>query len=212
MIEKLLDVEGPFIGFLDKAGQLIVLSGLWILGCVPIITIGTSTAALYYAVIKSVRRGQGSAVKEFWKSYRANLSRGIPITVTAAALGVLLMMDLGILQGQEKSFLAGGALIGIVLLIFTCIYTGPILSRFHLRITEVWKLAFVMSLRFAHYSLLLLSGTAILIMLQIYVLPIPTALILPGVWCYLTTFLIEKALRRFMPEKEENDNTWYYET
>lgn len=212
MIKEILNTEGPLIGFLDKTGQLIGLSVLWLLGCVPLVTVGTSTAALYYAVIKSVRRGQGSAVKEFWKSYRANLARGIPITVTAAAAGFLLAMNLGILQGQEKSILSGGALICFALLTFACVYIGPVLSRFALKITEVWKLAFVMSLRFWHRTLLLLAGSAIAIALQVYVLPVPTVFLLPGVCCYLSTFLIEKALRRYMPEKEENDNAWYYET
>lgn len=212
MIKEILNSEGPFIGFLDKTGQLIGLSVLWILGCVPLVTIGSSTAALYYAVIKSVRRGQGSALKEFWRSYRANLVRGIPITVTAAAVGLLLAMNLGILQGQQKSILSGGALICFVMLVFASVYIGPVLSRFTLKITEVWKLAFVMSLRFWHHTLLLLSGAAITVALQIYVLPVPAVFLLPGVCCYLSTFLIEKALRRYMPEKEENNNAWYYET
>lgn len=212
MIRDILNTEGPVIGFLDKIGQLIALSVLWLLGCVPQVTIATSTAALYYAVIKSVRRGQGSALKEFWKSYRENLGRGILITLTATVIGALLALNLVILQGQEKSFLSGGALSLTVLLLFACVYIGPILSRFRMKIMDVWKLAFVMSIRFIGYTLLLVAGAVAVTALQLIVLPIPTVVILPGVCCYLATFPIEKALRRFMPEKEENDNAWYYET
>lgn len=208
MMKDILNVEGPVMGFLDKAGQLIMLSVLWMLGCVPVITAGTSTAALYYAVIKSVRRGHGSSVREFFRSYRANLVRGIGVTATAGLLAVSLV----ILRRQGSSILPGAALVGLILLGLTAVYLGPVLSRFRISFGEVWKLAFVMAVRFAHYALLLLAGTVVLVWLQIWVLPIPTALILPGAWCFLSTFVIEKALQSYMPEKEENDNAWYYET
>lgn len=212
MIKRILDSEGPVIGFLDQLGQLIALSVLWILGCIPLVTIGTSTAALYYAVIKSVRRGQGSAVQEFRRCYRENLGRGIAVTLTAAAAGALLALNFRILQGQENSLLSGGTLILAGLLLFACVYTGPVLSRFRLKVSEVWKLSFVMSLRFLPYTLLLVFAAAAAAALQIFVLPIPAAAVLPGVCCYLATYAVEPALRGFMPEKEEHDNAWYYET
>lgn len=208
MIKEILNVEGPVIGFLDKIGQLIVLSVLWLLGCVPVITVGTSTAALYYAVIKSVRRGHGSAVREFFRSYRANLGRGICVTATAGVLAAGLV----ILRGQGSGILSGIALTGMILLGSTAVYLGPVLSRFRISFGAVWKLAFVMSFQFAHYSLLLLAGTVALILLQFWVIPIAAVLILPGAWCFLSTFVMEKVLRSYMPEKAENDDAWYYES
>jgi len=44
MIRRLLDVEGPVIGFLDKLGQLILVSVLWLLGCVPLVTIAAANS------------------------------------------------------------------------------------------------------------------------------------------------------------------------
>lgn len=208
MIRKLLDVEGPVIGFLDKAGQLIALSVLWLLGCVPIVTVGTSCAALYYAVIKSVRRGQGSAVKEFFRCYRENLARGIAVTVLSAGAAALLVLC----ADRGNSLLSATAVLGALVLGFMWVYFGPILSRFRIPLDRVWKLTFVMALRFAHFAAPVLCGTVVLAALQIFVLPVPAALILPGAWCYVTTFPIEKALLGFMPGKKENDNAWYYET
>lgn len=211
MIEEILNIEGPFMRFLDKVGQLIALSVLWILGCVPVITIGTSTTALYYAVVKSVHHGQGSAVQEFWRSYRANLGRGVAVTVTTLALGGLLTWNLNVLQQQVNPLLSGAAVIGLILLCFAAVYICPVLSRFTLHVIDAWKLAFVMSLRYLHITLAVGAGFLLLLALQIYVLPIPTIALTPACWCFGTTFLIEKALRRYMPPKNENDNAWYYE-
>lgn len=212
MIKELFDADGKVVGFLDKGGRLIALGVLWLLGSLPIITIVPSTAALYYAVIKSIRRGQGSAFQEFRRSFRDNLLRGIPLSLTAVGLGAVLNLNLKILQGQSHRLLVWGTWILLCLILFSCVYVGPILSRFRLKYVDVWKLAFLMSLRHIHYTLLILVGAAAIMALQFYFLPIPTILILPGVCCYVATFPIEKALRCYMPEKKENDNAWYYET
>lgn len=212
MIKDLLNAEGPFIGFLDKVGQLIALSFLWLLGSLPLITLGTSTAAFYYGVIKSVRRGQGSAVQEFRRSYRANLGRGIVVTLTGGTLGSILMLNLRLLQGHTAPVLAGGAVLGLGLLACAAVYICPVLSRFSMNVWRAWMLAMVMSLRFLPVTLLILLAASVGAAAQIWFLPIPAMLVLPGAMCLLATFPMEKALRKYMPEKDENDNAWYYES
>ena len=116
MMEKIWNPEGPVMGFLEKCGQLIVLSVLWLLGCLPIVTVCTSNAALYYAVMKSVRRGQGSAVREFWRSYRMNLLGGSVLTILfAAAAAALMALSYQLSGGMYPVGVAG---IGWILILF----------------------------------------------------------------------------------------------
>ena len=212
MLKKWLNVEGPVIGFLDKTGQLIVLSALWLLGCVPVVTVGTSTAALYYAVVKAVRRGRGHAPGEFWRSYRANLGRGIGAWLPVLAVGALLAADMVILRGQARAFHTGALAALALMLAFLTVYLGPVLSRFSVKVTQVWRLAFVMAVRFWYWTaaILLLAGLAGA--LQFYVLPLPVIFILPGAGCMAASFPIERALRCYMPPKEEGDDAWYYDS
>ena len=72
--------SSQFSDFLERAGQIIILSILWLICCLPIITLGPSTAALYYAVVKSVRCQRGSFLHEFFSSFKANLLPGLPLT------------------------------------------------------------------------------------------------------------------------------------
>ena len=60
MIDRFFSTEGPVYRVLDKMGQMVVASVLWMLGCIPIVTIATSTTAFYYAIIKVVRRERGA--------------------------------------------------------------------------------------------------------------------------------------------------------
>ena len=213
MDKGVLDLEGPVFSVLDKIGQMVALSAVWIIGCIPVVTIATSTTALYYAVSKSIRRDCGSALKEFWSSYKANLKRGIPVTVAAAALAVLLEWNIGLLTGggQQNNFLLWGSIIASAVLAGSCVYICPVLSRFSMGVGKACRLAFVMAVRFLPYTVLILAAAVLVGYLQVFVLPMPTLILLPSVMCYFATFPVEKALLKFMPPKEENDDSWYYQ-
>ena len=78
-----------------------------------------------------------------------------------------------------------------------------------MKVTDVWKLSFVMAIRFLPLTALILLGAALGALAQFFLLPIPTLAILPGGMCLAATWPVEKALRHYMPPKED-DNAWYY--
>ena len=200
-MKKLLDIEGPVIGFLEKGGQLILLSVLWLIGCIPIFTACTSTAALYDAVMVTVRGEQGTAEKTFWLSFKRCFPAG-------CLLSLLLLAGFAIPEGicvlvLHKAY-PGGLLGGIMVLnAFVCLYAPAVLAAFRQGAMATWKRSFVLSLRFAHYTLLLLLGTVSLALLQIYVFPMGFCLVLPGAWCWCSSFLLERAMGRGAEEKDE---------
>jgi len=211
MMDRLLNIDGPLLAFLNKTGQLIALSALWLLCCIPLFTIPAATTALYYAVCKSIRFDTGSAVKEFIRSFRANLLRGMAAGIPPAALTALLMLNLRILNtGFSSNALRWANLAGLLLLLSASVYICPILSRFTMKTTDIWKLAFVMAVRFLPMTAMILAGAALGAAAQFYLLPIPALAIVPGAMTLAATWPMEKALRHYMPPKEENDTSWYY--
>lgn len=213
MEKGMLDLEGPIFSVMDKVGQMVILSVLWIIGCLPMVTIGTSTTALYYAVSKSIRRDCGAATKEFWASYKANLKRGIPVTVVIALVFALLEWNIGLLSVQEleSNFLLWGSVILLAVLAGTAVYICPVLSRFQMGAWKACRLAFVMAVKFLPYTVLILVSAVAVGYLQVFVLPVPALVLLPSGMCYAATFPVEKALLAFMPKREENDDSWYYQ-
>lgn len=204
MMKKIFDMDGPVMAFLDAAGQLIVLSFLWILGCIPIITICTSNAALYRAVMRSVRQGQGGAVREFYTSYQENLFRGIALTLLLVGLPVGLEAVSIFVMNSVIPY--GMVFVCMILDFFVLTYAGPVLSRCHCGIGDTLKLSFVMSLQYAHYTLLFLVGSAVLLVLTWQVLPMAMALIIPGLWTFGVTFLMEKVLGKYLPPDTDRDD------
>ena len=62
------------------------------------------------------------------------------------------------------------------------------------------------------YTVFLLLASGFLVYLYIYYVPILTIIILPSLWAFLSSFLIEKAMRKYMPEPKEGDEfSWLYE-
>ena len=62
---QLFSTDGIVYRFMTTTGNIILATILWIIGCIPVVTIGTSTAALYYTVVKSVRKDVGYVHSEF---------------------------------------------------------------------------------------------------------------------------------------------------
>ena len=62
---------------------------------------------------------------------------------------------------------------------------------------------------FSMTTALILLGAVLGALAQFFLLPVPTLAILPGGMCLAATWPVEKALRHYMPPKED-DNAWYY--
>lgn len=210
---KLFQLDSPIVVFFTKTGELILLDICWLIGCIPIVTIGTSCTALYYAVAKSIRRDTGYPVQEFFRSYKSNLKRGTAASVLFLLLGFALYFN----REVAANTIAAAGIAGVVVydgilavLAGILLYLFPVLSRFSFRLAEGLKLSFVMVIRFLPVTAVILAGTVIVFRVWAYYLPIPLILVLPAAWCYLLSFFMEKALLKFMPKPEEGSNEWYY--
>lgn len=218
-MNQLFSTDGIIYRFMTKTGNIILATILWLLGCIPVVTIGTSTAALYYTTVKSVRKDVGYVHSEFWRGYKLNLKKGVAATVLLLALGGLMGAEMWlVLENNVEVNKIWYSLSGllILLMILITLYLFPVMSRFDMKLGKLCMLAFVMSIRFWYITLALLAGLVLTVFAQFYILPIPLILLTPGLWCYASSFLVEKAMKAYMPktEPERGENgeelkNWY---
>lgn len=216
-MNQLFSTDGIIYKSLTTTGNIILATMLWMVGCIPVVTIGTSTAALYYTIVKSVRKEVGYVHSEFWRGYKLNFKRGVAATVVLLALGILLGLEMWLVleNGVEVSriwYSLSGLL--IVLLILITLYLFPVMSRFDMKLSRLCMLAFVISIRHWYITAALAAGLAVVAFAQLYLLPIPLIVLTPGLWCYASSFLVEKAMKPYMPkpqtsEGEEQAENWY---
>lgn len=207
-MSNILSYDGKLMAVLNKAGEIILLNAVFLLCCLPVVTIGPALASLYYAAMKSIRRERGYPVTEFWRSMKRTLKKGIPVTV----ISFLAIGGLG-LGGRYAADSAIRLMYDFLLLIGVCwlMYLFPVMSRFEMKLSGLAKLSFIMSIRFLPITVLLLAGTVGVGLAQIYLLPIPCILFVPALWCFLVTFPMERALRAYMPKAAPGEERWYDE-
>lgn len=202
---RLFDFDGNFYTYTGKIFDLIVVSVYWLLGCIPVITIGASFSALYAAVTKSVRHDRDSISKQFWHAYKQNLLPSIPLTLIYGGVIFAMLLNIGILDAKTDSL---WGLFFIVLYAFTIVffivsacYVFPALSRFAMPTGWLVKLSFYMAVRHLPISILLfllfaVSYLALLNQMALF-------LLIPGIVSFVASAMIEPLLERHVP-KEEN--------
>lgn len=63
-------IDGKGFRFLSTMSELVTLNLLWLLCCIPIVTIGASTAALYTITIKMVKNEDSYVIRGFFSSFK----------------------------------------------------------------------------------------------------------------------------------------------
>lgn len=212
MFKNFFSYDGKLFEVLNKIGELIIVNIVFLLCCIPVVTIGPALTSFYYAVIKSVRRERGNPVREFMNSMKRTLKKGIFLT-----LGAFVWFGLLLFGRYAAGIKAAGAVtpllavydVLIILSSAVMIYVFPVFSRFEMKLSGILKLSFVMCFRFLPITAAAAAGTAAVCYLVIYKLPIACILAVPGIWCYLLTYPMEKALLHYIPEAGDGKEMWY---
>lgn len=224
MFRRFFSYDGKPMEILNKLGEIILVNIVFLICCIPVVTIGPALTSFYYSMIKSVRRERGGPIREFFGSMKRTLGRGTLLTIGIIVwMGLLFLGRQMALAGAENAavlasetestatfpvVLYGAA---IVLSIGVLIYLFPVLSRFEMKTLQLIKLSFVMSIRFFPITVIVAAGSAIIGWALFRRLPMACILVVPGLWCYAVTFLMEKALKHYMPAAKPGEEQWYDE-
>ncbi|CUH93397.1 YesL family protein [Herbinix luporum] len=217
---NLFNMDNPFFQALSKLCDMLFISIAYIFLCIPIITIGPATTALYYAVVKVIRRERGYIFREFFKSFRLNFKKGAIIGIVLTFVFIILGFDLVYAWGltepdSSKGSLLMGVFIGITFLAVSfSIYVFPILSRFDMTVKQLFKAASYMSMRHIPYTLLMILVNALVVVIVIFVFPF--IFIAPATATLINSLMMERIFKKYMPEsdgpgEETGKDEWYLE-
>ena len=90
---KFFSYESKFSQLLLKLCYACYLNLLWFVCSIPIITIGASTTALYYASLKIVRGEESYAGRLFFRSFRENFKQATQLWMILLGIGLVLGAD-----------------------------------------------------------------------------------------------------------------------
>lgn len=141
--------DSPVIRFLWKAADLIALNLVWLVCCIPIVTIGPSTTAMY-CVARKIAKGEWPAIfKTFFKAFKDNFKQSLIVflvlLVPICLVVVYLVLSVsGALNGlaliKYLSYLA------VVIIGCICTYVYPLMAHFDNTVGNTLKNAVLLPL------------------------------------------------------------------
>lgn len=103
-MNKFFRLDSPVMTALSRMADLVLLSVLWFVCCLPIITIGPSTAALYYVALKLVREEEPKISSTFFYGFKKNFKQGVIMNLFFLVVGTVLLWDYFIMAAVEGSY------------------------------------------------------------------------------------------------------------
>lgn len=203
---------GNFISYENRVFQVInrivdtvLLSILWTLTSLPMITLGASTTALYYSVNKVIRHDRGSIGQDYWNSLRNNFKQSTLLLVLMILIYVVLAVDCNIVfqliqAGEAMKPLLIILLVAVALFSMWSRYWFPYIARFENKNKDVLKNTFRMAVMNIQWSFLAFVIFAVELIL--YFLIPGCMLFMPAVFMLLTNFVLEKVFVKYMSSED----------
>ena len=213
-MEKIFSMDGTYAIAMNFLWNILVISVLWLLCCLPVITIGAASTAAYYAAAKAVRHHTGIVYREFFSSFRFNFRQSIPLTLAMGLLTLLLGMECLYLYSDVNVPIPVLCLFFAMLLsVLGCgSYLWAALSRFDRGSFALFRFSVVVTFRHILTTVLLLL-LLLSCLAGVYLLPWGV-LLFPGLAFFLSTYPMERILLKYAPPKSVDDKEakkWYYQ-
>lgn len=196
--------------------DLILLNVLWLVCCLPIVTIGASTAALHSVVRKMAACEYYTVWRGFWGGFRENWKQG---TAAALILGAVLLISwVDLTVGLRSPGLTGLAcqavgVLGLIAGVFTLSLAFPVLTRYRLPLKTVLKNALLLSLANPHIVLAGLAAAALFpvlgwLSINLLVIAVPGWLLLgAGLPVFTQQLLMRKVYARLEAGQPSQDSS-----
>ena len=199
------------IGAVLTAVIEIVTAGLlWLLCSLPIVTLGASSTALYYATVKSIRHERGGLTKSFFKAFRRDFKTATLIWLLFFAAGALFAADVWAFSrmGVGAPATVGKILLAALLAFFPWVFA--FISRFSNTVGGTLQYCGYLALRNIGKTLLMAIELFGFVMI-VWLMP-PLIFILPGLVCLLLSLHIEPVFRSITAEMTvEGGDDWFNE-
>jgi uncharacterized membrane protein YesL len=113
--------------------DLVILNFLFLLFCIPIVTIGTSITALYSVTIKMASNEESYLFKSFILSFKRNFTQSTIVWFVMLAAGFILLADvyfLGSLNGVLRIFFTSVSILFGFVYLCIVLFIFPYMARY----------------------------------------------------------------------------------
>lgn len=209
---KLMSMSSPLVRGLSRAADLVILNVLFIISCLPVFTLGAALSSLYAMLFKISGKREGHIVKSYFKEFRINFKKGVPLGLIYSGLGALIAINFIYVYRMEITAAVGAiiVLLGVASMLFFMLflYTFALQSRFENTIKNTIKNSLLMSVKHFPKTVLLLIINAVPLILILnnivfFVYAFPVLMLIGfSLICYLNVLIFNGIFINYIPKEE----------
>lgn len=205
MFRRFLNPDNALMITMTQITDCIFLSLFWLIGCIPVVTMGASFAALYDATYRGFRQGDKHCWGRFLQVYKTNWKASVvPTAVFLAGICILTKTLVSLWNSAAAGALSwmlfsGAAFVGVLVLgILSVLF--PLLSRFENSFLGLLKNTCFLAMANLPRTLALgCLNAAAGLLCAFYVLPL---FFLPSLAALIGSLLLEPMFRPYMPSED----------
>ena len=202
-----LNINSPIFQFLNTFTEFVLLNAVFLITCIPLITIGASITALYTVTLREARGEEGYLVRSYWKAFLENFRKSTLLFLVYFASGCVLLFNLVFwLQTQTPAgnlLLTGICLLSLLWLV-SLLYVFPLQARFENSLSQTLRNALLLALsnRLCTVVILLLFLAAAALFCLTSVFRLFLLVFGFAFLAYCNSFFFLKVFRKYEPEQQ----------
>lgn len=204
-------LDSKFMQVMSRVADLIILNVIYLVTCLPVVTIGAAGTAMYTVCFRLGTAREGSLVKDYFRAFRDEFRQATLIwlflLLFGAASCVNIILFLG--TGGWMHYLFFPFVLFLVVVLMMVSYAFPLISQFRNDTKSVLKNALIFSVAY-------LPRTVLIVVINVF----PWALLLTNLpmflqvgflWiaiyfaaaAYINARLLKKVFAPYMEQEEE---------
>lgn len=209
-MNNLFNPTGPVFRFITKVEYSIWLNILWAICCIPIVTIGPATAALFYCTEHIVLDEDSYITKMFFKAFKDNLKQGMIIGIIMTVLGAVIGCDGHILYHLHNTskfwaILAGIFLVAAAFYIIVLMWVFPLLARYENTTAAMFKNSIMLAMRFLLCTFIM-AGVYFIMFYIVVVIFTPLIIFGMGTCALINSWLLRNILMQCENSNNQTNN------
>ena len=185
--------------------DMFILSCLWVICSVPLLTIGASTAALYDCAARCVRGGDEKTFARFFRTFRRELVQSIPslllwCAVIAGGYAAISAYGNNVTVTGTSTAITTGLLLLLTIVVGIAAWVFPLLSRFTMSFTSLNLMAARLAL--IHLPRTMALGIMTVLSAFLCLQFIAPLFFLPAILAWGWTLLLEGVFRTYETSDE----------
>lgn len=203
-------LDSPLMTILNKVADILILNIIFIIACVPIVTIGAAFSAAYYIGFKMVKDEESYIVRGFFKAFKDNFKQ-------ATIIWLILMVILGVLYADFRIMAYSGiefaawmkvAMGAVTLFVAIGIsFVFGLQARYTNTIKNTLRNSFLMALSHLPTAVLLIGVYAVPVLLMYFLpalMPVYVLLAVGGI-LYFQSFLLLRVFHKYEASLEQKN-------